>query len=33
MSGSVTKVPLGSVPLIDMPFKSVAADIAGPTPE
>ena len=28
--GSVKKVPLGSMPLIDTPFKRVAVDIAGP---
>ena len=28
--GSVKKVPLGSMPLIDTPFKSLAADIVGP---
>ena len=29
--GRVTKVPLGKMPLIDTPFKSVAVDIVGPT--
>ena len=29
--GSVKKVPLGSMPLIKTPFKSVAVDIVGPT--
>ena len=28
--GNVKKVPLGSMPLIDMPFKRVAVDIVGP---
>ena len=28
--GIVKKVPLGSMPLIDMPFKRVAVDIVGP---
>ena len=28
--GNVKKVPLGSVPLIDTPFKRVAVDIVGP---
>ena len=28
--GSVKKVPLGSMPLIDTPFKRVAGDIIGP---
>ena len=28
--GSVKKVPLGSMPLIDTPFKRVAVDIVGP---
>ena len=28
--GSVRKVPLGSMPLIDTPFKRVAVDIVGP---
>ena len=28
--GRVTKVPLGSMPLIDTPFKRVAVDIVGP---
>ena len=28
--GSVKKVPLGSLPLIDTPFKRVAVDIVGP---
>ena len=28
--GSVRKVPLGSMPLIDSPFKRVAVDIVGP---
>ena len=29
--GRVTKVPLGKIPLIDIPFKRVAVDIVGPT--
>ena len=29
-NGNVQKVPLGSRPLIDMPFKRVAVDIVGP---
>ena len=29
--GRVTKVPLGKLPLIDMPFKLVVVDIVGPT--
>lgn len=28
--GSVTKVPLGTMPLIDTPFKRVAVDLVGP---
>ena len=28
--GIVKEVPLGSMPLIDMPFKRVAVDIVGP---
>ena len=28
--GIIKKVPLGSVPLIDMPFKRVVVDIIGP---
>jgi len=28
--GKVTKVPLGSMPLIDIPFERVAVDIVGP---
>ena len=28
--GSFKKVPLGSMPLIDSPFKRVAVDIVGP---
>ena len=29
-NGNVKKVPLGSMPLIDTPFKRVAVDIVGP---
>ena len=28
--GSVTRVPLGKMPLIDSPFKRVAIDLVGP---
>ena len=28
--GSVPHVPLGDMPLIDMPFRKVAVDLAGP---
>ena len=28
--GNVKEVPLGSMPLIDMPFKRVAVDVVGP---